>query len=97
MTTDTPKNAFEPFITVSLACVRQPFEGFATNKIAIASNAPGTTAIHLYDVPAARRLVDDINKLIAALDPPRTITDKIIGAVQRPKRKRTKVKKGKRK
>jgi hypothetical protein len=97
MTDDTSKITFEPFITVSLACVREPYQRIAANKIAIASNAPGITGIHMYDAPAARRLVDDINKLIAVLDPPPVVTDKILGAVQRPKRKYAKRVQGKRK
>jgi hypothetical protein len=80
------KASFEPFITVSLACLRQPYQTNAANKIAVASNAPGCTAIHMHDVPAARRLVAELNKLIDFLEPPMAVTDKHLG-VQRPKRK----------
>jgi hypothetical protein len=67
---DNIKPSFEPFITVSLASVRSAYSNTSTTKIALASNAPGCTAIHMYDAPAARRLVGEINNLIAVLDPP---------------------------
>jgi hypothetical protein len=82
------KPAFEPFITVSLACVRQPYERVSANKIAVVSNAPGVTAVHMYGVPEARRLVDELNKLIAVLDPPPVTKLAVLVPDEKPKRKR---------
>jgi hypothetical protein len=82
--------SFEPFITVSLGNVRQPYQSHSTTMIAIGSHAPGVTSIHWHDAPTARRLVATINKLIDVLDPPPT------AAVQKPARRLSKLHKGSR-
>jgi hypothetical protein len=100
---DNDKATFEPFITVTLGAMRQAY-GNLTTKIAVSSNAPGVTAIHWYDAPAARRLVDELNKLIAVLDPSIMATASPAGPQKKlrkpqrvPVKRARKAKKGKRK
>ena len=70
--TEPDKQAFEPFVTVSLGRSKSAYwsTGGHVTKIALSSNCPGVTAIHWYDAPAARKLVADLQALINALDPP---------------------------
>ncbi len=85
-------NQFEPFLTVSLMNQRPAYSSLPAMKIALTSNCPGTTAIHTYDAPAARRLVVELNKLIDALEPPMVVTDKILRGKQKIARKTKKAK-----
>ena len=70
MTSDD-KPTFEPFITVSLVPgVRAPYAAHGETKIAVVSNCPGVTSIHIHDGPAARKLAAELNRFADAIDPP---------------------------
>ena len=69
--TDASNPTFEPFITVSLVPgVRAPYAAHGETKIAVVSNCPGVTSIHIHDGPAARKLAAELNRLADAIDPP---------------------------
>lgn len=83
--TGTDKASFEPFVTLALGSVRQPYSSSGTTKIALSSNAPGVTAIHWYDAPAARRLVAELQILIDRLDPPPAVPVEAAKAKRKPR------------
>lgn len=69
MTSDN-KPTFEPFLTVSLVYVTERWSNTPVSKVALTSNGPGFTAVHVHDGPSARKLAAELNRLADVIDPP---------------------------